>query len=478
MQVERQAAAALKWHTLAKVFSQVFSWAVTLIVVRLLAPEDYGLMAVSTVIISIIAGTAEFGLGSSLIQAQNLERRELARVAGMLGLFNLVCGAALAASAPWLATVFNEPGLDLVIQVSTLHFVLYAIEVVPQALMQREMNFKSNAAIEVAAVAAASATTLALAWFDAGVWALVIGNLAGGAVRTVLFVLLGTFVVPSFVFTGIGKHIRFGGQVTAARFLWQFTYQLDTLIAARFLSGQAVGLYSVSMHLATLPVSKTMAIVNQVAFPAVARLQNELPRMRARLLEALRLLAFVAIPALWGLSATAQEFVDVVLGARWHEAVLPLALVSLVAPARMLMALFATAASAIGRADLEVRNTLIGALVLPVAFLVGVQASLTGLAASWLVAVPLILAVTLPWTCAALGLSMSSVLTAVRGPLIGGVAMYGAVLATRTALIDFEEVIRLPVLVVAGAVTYLLVVALADRAIWGDLRRLAAALHG
>jgi len=478
MQVERQAAVALKWHTLAKVFSQAFSWAVTLIVVRLLAPEDYGLMAVSTVIISIIAGTAEFGLGSSLMQAQNLERRELARVAGMLGVFNLVCGVALAASAPWIATAFNEPGLDLVIQVSTLQFVLYAIEAVPQALMQREMNFKSNAAIEVTAVVAASATTLALAWFDAGVWSLVIGNLAGGAVRTVLFVLLGTFVLPSFVFTGIGKHIRFGGQVTAARFLWQFTYQLDTLIAARFLSGQAVGLYSVSMHLATMPVSKTMAIVNQVAFPAVARLQNELPRMRARLPEALRLLAFVAIPALWGLSATAQEFVDVVLGARWHEAVLPLAVVSLVAPLRMLMALFATAASAIGRADLEVRNTLVGALVLPVAFLVGVQASLTGLAASWLVAVPIILAVTLPWTCAAMGLSTSSVLTAVRGPLIGGVAMYGAVLATRAALIDIEEVIRLPILIVAGAVSYLLVVALADRAIWGDLRRLAAALHG
>jgi teichuronic acid exporter len=478
MQVEQQAAVALKWHAIAKLCSQAFSWAVTLIVVRLLAPEDYGLMAVSMVIISIIAGTAEFGLGSSLIQAQNLDRHELARVAGALGLFNLVCGVALAASAPWIATLFNEPGLDLVIQVSTLHFVLYAIEVVPQALMQREMNFKRNAAIEVAAVVAGSATTLVLAWLDAGVWALVTGNLIGGTVRTLLFVVLGTFVLPSFVLTGIGRHIRFGGQVTAARFLWQLTYQLDTLIAARFLTGQAVGLYSVSMHLATLPVSKTMAIVNQVAFPAVARLQNELPRMRARLLEALRLLAFVAIPALWGLSATAHEFVDVVLGARWHEASLPLALVSLIAPARMLMALFATAASAIGRADLDVRNTLVGALILPVAFLIGVQGNLNGLATSWLAGIPIILALTLPRTSSALGLSLRNVLAAVRGPLIGGVVMYGAVFAMRTTIIDLEEIVRLPLLIVAGAVTYLLVVALADRAIWGDLRRLAAALHG
>jgi O-antigen/teichoic acid export membrane protein len=478
MQLERQAAVALKWHTTAKLIGQVFAWAVTLIVLRLLDPEDYGLMAISTVIISVIAGTAEFGLGSALIQAQTLDRSQLARIAGALSALNLGCGLLLFMTAPLLANLFDEPMLTAVIRVSTLQFLLYAIEVVPQSLMQREMNFKGHASIEIASVITASTVTLVLAVLDAGVWALVIGNLAGGAVRTILLVTFGTFIMPSFRLVGIGEHVRFGGQVTAARFLWQFTYQLDTLIAARFLSGTAVGLYSVSMHLATLPVSKTMAIVNQVAFPTVARMQDDPERLRARLQDALRLLAFVAIPALWGLSAVAHEFVDVVLGAQWHEAILPLMMVSLVAPARMLMAVLGTAASAIGRADIELRNTVVGALILPVGFLIGVQGNLNGLAASWVVAIPLILALSLPKNCEVLGLSLRGIFTATRAPLLAGAALYVVVWWLRSVLIEFEEAVRLPLMIVAGGATYLLGVQIFDRGIWTDARRLMSALRG
>jgi O-antigen/teichoic acid export membrane protein len=103
MEIERQAAVALKWHTAAKLTGQVFAWAVTLIVLRLLAPEDYGLMAISTVVISIIAGTAEFGLGSALIQAQTLDRGQMARIAGALSTLNLGCGLLLFIAAPLLA---------------------------------------------------------------------------------------------------------------------------------------------------------------------------------------------------------------------------------------------------------------------------------------------------------------------------------------------------------------------------------------
>jgi teichuronic acid exporter len=478
VQIERQAATALKWNTAAKLLSQTFSWAVTLIVLRLLLPEHYGLAAISAVIVSIVAGMAEFGLGSALIQVQNLSRNELARVAGALGTLNVVCGAAVALAAPWLAGLFSEPRLEWVIRAASLQFLLYALDVVPQSLMQREMRFKAIAGIELAAAVCGSGATLTLALLDAGVWSLVFGNLAGATVRTGLLLGFGTFVRPSLRFAGIGRHVRFGSQVTASRFLWQLAYQLDTLIAARFLSREAVGFYSVSMHLATLPMNKSMGIVNQVAFPAVARLQDELPRLRARLLEALRLLAFVAIPALWGLSAVALEFVDVVLGSQWHAAVLPLQLVSLVAPARMLMAVFATATDAIGRAGLELGNTIIGAIVLPVAFLIGVRFGLNGLAASWLIAIPLLLAINVRRTCGALGLTGRSVFSASRAPLIAGMVLYAAVSLVRLALSDMEEAPRLPILIAVGAIAYVLAIQLVDRAIWTDARRLVAALRG
>ncbi|HKE97255.1 MAG TPA: lipopolysaccharide biosynthesis protein [Povalibacter sp.] len=477
MDVERQAAIALKWNAVAKLLSQTFSWAVTFIVLRLLTPEDYGLMAIATVTISIVAGMAEFGLGAALIQKQTLHRQELSAVAGALGALNVFCGLVLFIAAPALAEIFGDARLAAIIRVASLQFVFTAIDVVPQSLIQREMNFRRNAGIELSAMVVASSTTLVLAWLDCGVWSLVVGNLAGCATRTTLLVMLGTIVSPSLRWQGIVKQLHFGGLVTLTRFIWQLTYQLDTLIAGRFLTREAVGFYSVSMHLATLPMNKAMGIINQVAFPAVARLQDELPRLRAHLLDALRLLAFVAVPVLWGLSAVAYEFVDVVLGDKWHTAVATLQLVGLVAPARMFMAILATSVEAIGQAGIELRNTLISALILPTAFLIGVQWELIGLATSWLIAMPLILALNLRRTSRALGLSLRSMLNAVHAPLLAGVAMYATVAIVRLALDDFEEIIRLPVLIAAGALAYLLAVRLIDWGIWTDTRRLLVALR-
>ena len=120
----------------------------------------------------------------------------------------------------------------------------------------------------------------------------------------------------------------------------------------------------------------------------------------------------------------------------------------------------------------------VSALILPLAFVIGVQGHLTGLAMSWLIGIPLILALTLPRTCAALGLQLREVYVAVRAPLIAGIAMYTAVLATRFMLADWEEASRLPVLIVVGGASYLLVVQLVDRTIWAEARRLATALKG
>jgi O-antigen/teichoic acid export membrane protein len=340
------------------------------------------------------------------------------------------------------------------------------------------MKFKFVAGIDLASTVTGSVITLVLAWLGGGVWSLIGGSLAGGVLRTALYVTLGTYVRPSPTWRGIGKHVRFGGAVTATRALWQLTYQADMLVAGRFLLPQAVGLYSVSMHLATLPMTKAMGIVNQVAFPAMARLQGELPRMRQRLLSSLRLLAFAAIPALWGISAAAPEFIDVILGDRWHGAIVPLQIVSFIAPLRMLSAVLATALAALGRADLELRNTIVSAIVLPIAFLIGVQHGLNGLAMSWLVAIPVTFAINFPLTWRTVGIELRQLLFAMRAPLLAGVVMYACVYCARLPLAGFDELTRLPVLIAAGGLGYLGALFLLDRTIVRDVKRLAVAVRG
>ena len=477
MNVERQTVTGLKWSTSAKLLTQATSWCVTLVVIRLLAPADYGLMALSAVVMSTFAGIAELGLGASLVQARNPTRIDLARVSGALILTNSAYALTVCLGAPVLSDAFGQPDLRRIVQVSSAQFILGALAAVPESLAYREMRFKWLAAADIAAGVATSAITLVLAVSGFGVWALVLGNLAGIAVRTVMLIAGGTVVRPDFSLRGIGPYLRFGGAWSVSRFAWQLTYQADVLIAGRFLSHEAVGLYSVAVQLANLPLQKTMSILNQVAFPAIARLQEELPRMRRRLLEAIRLLGLGATPALWGVCAVAPEFVAIVLGKQWSAVALPMQAVALVAPLRIVSGIFSTALSALGRADMSLANNLVSLVVFALAFLYGVRWGLEGLAGAYAVAVVISFVLNFPRSSRVLGISARQLCAACRSSLISGLAMLAAVTCARLAVHDLSEIIRLPALIALGAVAYLGTSSLLDRAAWTDVKKLVAALR-
>jgi teichuronic acid exporter len=477
MSIERQAISGLKWTGATRLVGQAARWAVTLIVVRLLAPTDYGVAAVSSVIISVFSTVGELGLGTSLVQAPSLDRQTLARAAGLAIVLNLGLGAVVVLAAPLAGTFFGNDVLRRVIQVSALHFVLAALSIVPEAIAYRDMNFKWTATVDLAAGLVASVSTLLLALHGDGVWALVLGSLAGAAVRAALF-LRGQGVRPVFRFGGLRRHVAFGSTVAAGRTAWQVVEQCDVLIAGRFLAPSAVGLYSVSLHLATMPMQRIMGIINQVVFPAVARLQDDRPRLREGLLSGLRLLAFMSVPVMWGISAVAPELVELVLGPRWQGAVYPLRVICLLIPFKMVSTVFSTSILGVGAATLDLRNTAVYLVILPIAFLIGVQWGVDGLATAWVIGIALGLASTVPRICARLEIRLLDVARTLRDPLLAGCAMYALVFAGRTALSAVPGGYRLPALVLIGAAAYLPVVLLLNRAIWADLRRLLAASRG
>ncbi len=474
MSIERQAISGLKWTGAARFVSQTVSWAVTLIVVRLLAPADYGVVAVSAVIISIFSTAAELGLGAALVQAPKLDRDALARVAGLAMLLNIGLGAVVALAAPLAGLLFKEAVLPRVIQVSSLHFVLAAVSIVPQALAYRDMNFKWSASIELVSALASSVVTLLLALHGAGVWSLVVGSLAAAAVRSAMF-LRGQNVWPVFRLGGVGRHVTYGGALATSRLAWQVINQSDVLIAGRFLTPSAVGLYSVSLHLATLPMQRVMSIVNQVVFPAVARLQDDRPRLRERLLSGLRLLGFVSVPVMWGISSVAPELVELALGPTWQDAAYPLRVVSLLIPLRMVSGIVSTTIIGVGALDLW--NTAANLVVLPTCFLIGVQWGVNGLATAWAVALLIVLSITIPRNCRKLEVPVSDVARTLRDPILAGGAMYVMVTVGRTFLAGAANGYRLPVLILIGAAVYVPCLSLLNRRMWTDVQRLYTALR-
>jgi O-antigen/teichoic acid export membrane protein len=472
MSIERQTIAALKWTGSARLFTQAINWAITLVVVRLLTPPDYGLMALALVIVSLLGTAAELGLGSSLVQVVQLEQTELARVTGAVISLNFGAAALLVLGAPLAALALHEPRATAVIRVSALQFAFSAVSAVPQALLTRDFNFRTLAWIETVSGVLTNLSTLLLAWLGAGVWALVGGYQAGAAVKAVLLIGSGTWVWPRFQLTGIKRHLRFGGALTTARLTWQVSSQVDVLIAGRFLGSNALGIYSVALNLASMPMQKIMSVINQVAFPAVARIQEDSVTLRRHLTKALRLLAFAGVPTAWGLASVAPEFIRLVFGAKWSGVTVPLQILSLLIPVRMLGALLLTAAVAKGRASIEVRNTVITLTILPPAFLVGVQWGVPGLAWAWVAGIAVCYVLVMPRVSSVLGMPLRDMARAALPSVLAGLVMCATVLALRTLMSLPNLPAQLCMLTVSGALSYLGAVSVIDPSLWKDCKAL------
>ena len=476
MSVEKQVLAALKWTSLAKLVGQVISWGVTLVVLRLLLPADYGLMALVSMIIAVLGGIAEFGLGSSLVQAPKLDRGDLSAITGVVIVLNLGIGILVALLAPLAAWFFSEPRLSLLIQAASLHFALNALGTIPQAMAFREMNFRWLAWVELAAVLSSGLTTLVLAWYGYGVWALLLGSLLQNLVRTALL-LRGGMPRPTFRLEGLRRHVTFGGTLAAVNLLTQIVYQSDVFIAGKLLSHQALGLYSVSVHLATLPMQKIMSVINQVTFPAVARLQLERERLRVRMLEATRLLMVFSLPALWGVSAVAPEFVASIMGPKWEGAVFPLQAVCLVVPMRMLNMIYNTAVLGVGNIRVNVVNAATSAIILPFAFFVGAHWGVDGLAFAWVAAIPFVSFFRLPTMLRIIDIRLSDLVASLRAPVVAGAVMYAAVSLGRLPCETLTPAVRLALLVTVGGAAYVGAVLLLDRRLVPDVLRIVRGMR-
>ncbi|GMW07743.1 MAG: lipopolysaccharide biosynthesis protein [Gammaproteobacteria bacterium] len=474
MSIERQTLTALKWAGLAKLASQLISWAATLVVLRLLHPEDYGLMAIVSVVITVLANIAELGIGAAVVQAPRLDTADLGRVNGLITLSNLSIFLLLLLGAPLVALAFQDPRLTLLVQVAALQMPISSLGALRQALAERELDFAWLARVELGAALVSTVVGLGLALRGAGVWALVGASLAMAVTRSLLLVRRG-LIRPSFRLAGVGRFLPVGGSVMFSRLAWHLVSQADVLIGARRLGSEAIGTYSVALHLATLPMQKVMGIINAVALPAVARLQEEPERLRARLLDAMRMMSVISVPVLWGLSATAPELVHVVLGPNWDHAIVPVQLISLIVPLRMIHGIYATTIIGAGHARLNFEATLRGGLILPAAFLAGTFWGVNGLAAAWLAAVPLLFAVDLWLIGHVFRIRAGHVLRAVWRPVLAGLAMYFAVTAARAALAALDEPARLPLLIGAGALAYAVVLYPLDPGVRNDLGTLLRA---
>ena len=457
MSFQAQVLSGIRWTAGARFAAQLGTWAITLIVIRILSPADYGLLSMATMFIAVLSMFGEFGLGSALVQQPEVDEVTLQRVFGVVLTVHFALAALLALCAPLIAAFFSEPRVVPVMRVLSLQFVVAAFVVVPDALLQREMRFKGRSLIDLGAVLTGSAATLFLALSGHGVWALVAGTMVAQLLKAIgLNLLVPSLRRPMFSLQGLRPLLRFGGNVTLANLLSVVLSQVDALICGRLLGKEVLGVYSVAMHLASLPIQRIAGIINQVAFPAFSRFQADLPRVGANVLRGARILSFFAFPVLWGISSVAPEAVEVILGPKWQLAALPLQVLGLVMPLRVISQFLPNAVQAIGRADILLVNALWSlGLAVPMLWVGAHVWGLVGLCYAWLVFSPLLFLRNSMHTLPVIGLKLGQFTLSMAPAAASGVVMYAAVASARSiSPVEPGGAVQLAMLIIVGASAY------------------------
>lgn len=454
----------LAWTTGTRLASQFVTWLITIVVMRVLTPADYGLLAMATVFVGLLSLVSEAGLGAALVQARELDGLKLRRAFAAVIVVDVALFLLQFAAAPVIARFFEEPRLSAIVRILAIQFLLMIWTVVPGAQLMRALDFRRASMIALGTAVGGSLITLALALAGYGVWALVLGSLGTQLLNTFALNAVSPFLKwPDFSLKGMRELVVFGGEVTAARIVWFLYSQADIFIAGKLLGKEMLGFYSVSMHVSSLPVQRISSIVNQVAYPAFAQAQGDLARVPAYILKAVRMLSFFAFPVCWGISSIADELVAVVLGTKWHAAVTPLRLLPLIMPITILSPFLNTAFQGIGKSRIVFMNVLTALIAMPIAFWFGARWGLLGLSLAWVCTFPLVFLINLHRMLPLVGLRLSDIVRAGTAPGFAAAVMYACVEACRYALDGrLGALATMAALVASGAAVYAAVMLLTD----------------
>lgn len=459
---------SLKWLAGARFVGQFIAWMITLVVIRILRPADYGLMAIAGMMIGFAALFREMGLYSAMVQKQDITSRQIEQAFGFLIIVNTAMYVAVFFAAPLLAVYFGDARLTNMIRVLGIQFPLASIGVVQDAMLSRRMHFKHKSIVNLAVTLGNGFTTLVLALSGAGVWALVGGSLAGAVIRPVGLMMAARYPCrPRLPGAEVADMIRFGGFVTTSRLLWYAYSQADVFVIGKMLGKTSLGFYSIAMELATLPMRKVSELLNQVGLAAYSSVQDDMAVVRSHYRKAVRVISVLSFPIFWGISSISPDLVMVVLGQRWERAIIPLQLLSLIMPVRMVSHGGTGALTAIGKPHIGTINVLVCVIVMVPSFYFGTRyGGLLGATLVWLVAYPVVRFIQLLVALPQLGLRLRDYLQPMLGPALGAAVMYLAVIATRetwTAHLAHGAV-ALVVLIGVGALAYLLFMWIAFRA--------------
>lgn len=340
------------WNVLGVVTQKGIVFAATIIVARLLSPNDFAVAGLATAVMGVFVTLTSQGFAQALVQLEDLQKLTCHSVFWSMTVMGFAVGGLAIAAAPLLAQVYSQPALTPVTWALSLSLVFSMIGAVPNALLQREMRFREINMIGIIGGILSAGLGIGAALLGYGYWALILPTI-GAAVFTAVraFWLSGYAPAWTFHVSELKKVSTFGFSVLGSNLLLYFADTADSLIMGRFWLPTDFGQYYFALDRSRQPFDLVSAQLSKTTFPAFSRIQNDVDRLRQAFLRGTQSVCLIVFPLHILLIGLADPLLPWLFGQQWRPAVPVFQIFAAVAFVRGAGTLVPSALLAINRAQ-------------------------------------------------------------------------------------------------------------------------------
>lgn len=415
---------AASWLAFFNTISQVFSWFVTIVVARILSPDDYGLMALATIFTGYAATWSDLGLGEAIIQKQTITKNEVSSVFWFtLGISTLIAVSCFPISYV-TAFIFHEPKIILLAQSVSVVFILNGLQIVPINLLKRDLNFKKAGFVDMNATIISCSFMLIIAHMGGGVWTLMGGIIVRSFAKlTLLYVVVRWTPYFHYSFQEAEPYLKFGSAVALSGTAFYVYDKADRFFAGRAWTSLMLGYYTFALNLSQLPTEKITVLINQVSFPALSRLQGDREEFNKFYLQLIRVTATVVLPLFVGGFLVSEEIINIMLGDKWVPIIFIFKFLCLAQIITSLNAANAFVHFAQGRPSWSMGYAMVSALLMPISFYFAVQYGLNAILVPWFTTY---IAIFLAWvyiTLRKMGIDLYKYIINIINPIVAALLM-------------------------------------------------------
>lgn len=320
------------WSAADTFLAQGVSFVVGIVLARLLSPEEYGLIGIVTIFITVMLGVVDSGFSNALIRKQNTTNEDY----NTLFTFNLVVSIALFgllfALAPLIAIFFERPQLVELVRVMSLILILQALSIVHNTILTKRIDFKTKTKASVISAVVSGVIGVAMAFAGFGVWSLVVQHLSRQLIYSIcLWILNKWWPNPKVSIESLKYMWGFGWKLLVSGLLNNIWNEIYQVVVGKFYNPATLGQYTRSRQYAGLFSSNLTSIIQRVSYPVLAEIQNNQERLVSGYRRIIKTTMFITAILMLSMGAVAEPLIYCLIGPQWYQAAtfLPLICISM-----------------------------------------------------------------------------------------------------------------------------------------------------